>query len=41
MADLLLVAEKPKRREDRFLGLHNRDRKEVGWLRLDEVGIDG
>ncbi len=41
MADLLLVAEKPKKREDRFFGLHDRGGKEVGWLRLDEVGIDG
>lgn len=40
-SDLLLVAEKPERREDRFFGLHNREGKEVGWLRLEEVGIDG
>lgn len=41
VSDLLLVTEKPEKREDRFFGLHSRAGKEVGWLRLEEVGIDG
>lgn len=39
--DMYIVMEKPKQREDRFLGLHYCQGKEAGWIELGEVGIDG
>jgi hypothetical protein len=38
--DVMLVKDKPER-ENRFFGIHKKDGKEVGWLKYEEVGMDG